>query len=408
MTGGVAHIGGVALAEQVNDVEVIDVAGERSNKGGGHDEEHIRQCDVGKLLRCVCAVNARRLILLGGNVLQNTGDTHHGIGDADPDIDNDNRHSRPQGICPEGQILVGTDEAQGAHQLLGSTVVLEHGGNNHQGHELGHGDGNGKDGAPQCFAAGGGALDNHGHDGAQEEVQEGGKECPGDCPAQHTPELAANDAGAVEQVAEVFQPNPVKQNQVTVGLRVVGECHQHHVNQRGNGEGHQQDKGRGHQELVDVQVEQAFHILGKGIDVRTPRLLAGGQEPTADGCPPDGNEQHGNHQRGNRVQQNLLGVIALNILVNKQVVIPDFLGLPPAQAGEHGQPVSAAHGNGHEHDVSDFHCQENQALDQLTGSQIAKPHHQEGQLDPHIPVLKGTLQCSAVLLIGSSDFFKLV
>ena len=195
---------------------------------------------------------------------------------------------------------------------------------------------------------------------------------------------------------------------MTVSLRVVGEGHQHHVNQRSDGEGHQQDKGRGHQELVDVQVEQALHILGKGIDVRALCLLAGGQETTADGCPPDGNEQHRNHQCGNRVQQNLLGVITLNILVNKQIVIPDFLGLPPAQAGEHGQPVSTAHGSSHEHDVPGFHCQENQALDQLTGGQIAKTHHQEGQLDPHIPVLKGTLQCSAVLLIGRSDFFKLV
>src|SRR5699024_7398325 len=91
----------VAARKQVDDVEVVDVAGEGGDQVGGGHIQHIGQRDAEEGLESVCAVNLGGFIQLGRDVLQNAGQLQKGVGHADPDVDDDDGHPRPGRVGKE-------------------------------------------------------------------------------------------------------------------------------------------------------------------------------------------------------------------------------------------------------------------------------------------------------------------
>ena len=65
-----------------------------------------------------------------------------------------------------------------------------------------------------------------------------------------------------------------------------------------------------------------------------------------------------------------MGLVAVGVLKDLQLFVPDLLALDGAQAGQHGQVVEAD--GDHEHDVGHFGRQEQQALGHLLVGHIAQ------------------------------------
>ena len=187
-------------------------------------------------------------------------------------------------------------------------------------------------------------------------------------------------------------------------LGVVGKGHQHHINEGRDGEHQQHGKGRGHEQLVDVFIQQRLQIIHKAGDLFAGGLALLGLVAAADGCPPDDDEQGDDHQGRHGVQQNLLRAVAGEILIEAFLFIENFNPLHLAQAGEHFQPVGTAHGERHVDDEANLDGQENQALDYLPGSDVAQTHYQEGGQDDGVAACQGGSQgIRRFFLLGSGD-----
>ena len=313
-------------------------------------------------------------------------------------VDDDDGDSCPGCVRKERQS--GVDPAQVQQQLVDSTFLLEHGTDDQQGNELGHGDGQGQDRTPHTLQAGGGAVDDHGHDGAGEEVQEGCEEGPDQGPTQNREELSAQRRGLIKQGNEVFQTNPVEQGQVVTNTGVVGECHQHHVHQGNHGEDHEHGEGEEHQQLVNVLIEQSLDVVGEGLDTLASLLGGIADVGAADGCTPDNEEYAHSNQGCHSIKQDLLGVVALDVLIDALSLVPNFLGDAVAQAGHQTEPVeTAAVGKDHIADESNFNQQEDQALDVLAHCEVASAHDQAGQPDHSIAVFQRVDQTVGIQLL---------
>ena len=359
-----------------------------------------------ELLHHIGAVDPGSLILLSGNILQNTGNLHHGIGNTDPQVNDDDHGSCPGNIGKEGQILCLCQEAPLPQQVVHRTVIFEHGADNQQGDKLGNRNGQTQDRPPQALEAGGGTVDDHCHNGAGKEVQEGCEEGPDQRPAQNRHELLTDGGFCVKQRREVLQAHPIKEDQMLIHLGVVGEGHQDHIEQRNDREDDQNNKRRCHQQLVDVAIQQCFAVILKR------RLLElQGCVAAADRCPPDHDACHQDSQGRHSVEQDLLRVIALGVDVNTLVGIPYLTGLQLAQTGQHTQPVEATLGKYHIYDDCCLDQQEQQALDQLACHDIAKTHDQAGKPDHRSAVFqcarqRGRIGFSLTGCCGFCQFFR--
>ena len=112
-TGGGGQVGdGPAFGQQVDHVEVVHIACEGGDKIRGGDVEHIGQCDFEELLHLVGSVDVRRLVEIGGDVLEHAGELEQGVGYANPDVDDDHRDPGPGGVGKEGQAGIRCNEPQ--------------------------------------------------------------------------------------------------------------------------------------------------------------------------------------------------------------------------------------------------------------------------------------------------------
>src|SRR5699024_3988302 len=153
--GGGGQVGdGVAARQQVDDVEVVDVAGEGGDQVRGGDVEHIGQGDAEEGLHRIGAVHGGGLVQIGGDVLQHAGQLQQGVGHAHPDVDQDDGDPGPGRVGEEGQALAGGDEAHLAQQHVDGALRLQHGAHDQQGDEHGHGAGQHEAETPEAFGLG--------------------------------------------------------------------------------------------------------------------------------------------------------------------------------------------------------------------------------------------------------------
>ena len=402
-------IGGATAGQKVDNVKVVDIAGELGNDVGCHYEDHVGKGNVGELLHHVGTVDTGSFILFGRDILQNAGDLHNGIGNTDPQVNNNDGHSCPGGIGEEGQVLLGGDKAQVLQKCVDTSVVLEHAADDHQRYELGNRDGEGQDGAPQTLAAGSGAVDDHCHDGTGKKVQEGCKEGPDQCPAQNRHKMLADLGIAIKEVDKVIQTHPVKEHQMVINTGVVGESHQDHIDQRDNCKNQKADEGGRHQQFVDVFVQQGLQIILKSRNRLSLMLEVHCHIAAADTGTPDHDKRNGQGDGDNAVQQNELRVIALGININTLVGIPNFTGRGIAQTGQHQQAMNAA--ESHISDICNFNDQKDQTLNSLTGHKVTETHDQTGQPGHFASVFQCAAQRGRIgLLLASScglcQFFR--
>ena len=235
-----------AARQQVDDVEVVHVAGKAGQQVGTRDEQHVGQRDLGELLPAAGAVDLGGFIQVRRDVHQDTGGDQHEVRDADPDVDDDDHDPGQGGRTPEVYGRVYDPEIH--QEAVEQAVQGEHLAHVQQGDELGDGDGHDEHGPPQLLETDALLVDDHGHGDAQEVVGEGGEEGPDQRPEQDLTEGGGViDAAHVpgEQGLEVLEPDPVEQARLAavVGGAVVGEGHQDHEHQGQHRE--QQDAGQG-------------------------------------------------------------------------------------------------------------------------------------------------------------------
>ena len=170
-------------------------------------------------------------------------------------------------------------------------------------------------------------------------------------------------------------------------LAVAGEGHADHEDQRQDGQDGDEEHRRGHQEAVEVGVEQLLDVLAQGVDVAAGGLVQLGGIAALEGAAPDPEHDAGQKDGGQAVEQNQDGTVALGVLKDLQLLVPVFLLFDAAQAGQHGQVVEAV--GDHEHDVGHLGRQEQQALGHLLVGHIAQAHDDAGQLDHGVAVFQG-------------------
>lgn len=93
------------LREQVDDVEVVDVAHKIRNQCRALHTEQVGQLDVDKALQRRCTVDGGGLQHIGGNIHQHTGGNEHLVGHAHPDVDEDDHELSPMLIGQEGNVV---------------------------------------------------------------------------------------------------------------------------------------------------------------------------------------------------------------------------------------------------------------------------------------------------------------
>ena len=174
---------------------------------------------------------------------------------------------------------------------------------------------------------------------------------------------------------------------MVVDLAVVGEGHADHEDQRQDGQRRDEEHRRGHQQAVEVGVEQLLDVLGQGVDVAAGGLVQLGGIAALEGAAQDPEHDAGQDNGSQAVQKQQDGLVAVGVLKDLQLFVPDLLALDGAQAGQHGQVVEAD--GDHEHDVGHFGRQEQQALGHLLVGHIAQAHDDAGQLDHGVAVFQG-------------------
>ena len=162
---------------------------------------------------------------------------------------------------------------------------------------------------------------------------------------------------------------------------------------------------------MDVLIEQALNVVHEGRNLLAGLLDAQALKARADRRTPDNDKHDDRNQSRDCVQQDLLRVIALNVLVNTEVVIPDLFGDPIAQAGEQAKPVKAAAFDNHEADKCDFDCKENKTLNKLANCEMGQTHNQAGQPNDRAAVFQRIDQTSGIQLLltcrcGFCQFFR--
>ena len=83
----------IASREQIDHIEVVDIASESCDQVRGGNVEHIRQSDVNESFYRAGTVYGSSLINIGGDVFEDTGELQQSVGDTYPDIDNDNSYT---------------------------------------------------------------------------------------------------------------------------------------------------------------------------------------------------------------------------------------------------------------------------------------------------------------------------
>ena len=161
---------------------------------------------------------------------------------------------------------------------------------------------------------------------------------------------------------------------MVVDLRIVGEGHADHEDQRQDGQRADKDHRRGHQQAVEVVVQQALQVFSQGVQVFAGLVQAFGLVGAFQGAAPDPEHHAGQDDGGQAVQQQQDRLVALGVGEHLQLLVPDFLALHRAQAAQHGQVVEAV--QDHKGDVGDFRRQEQQPLGHLFVHHIAKTHHE--------------------------------
>ena len=399
----------VAAGQQVDHVKVIQVAHKAGQQGRTGDEQHVRQGDADVLLPRRCAVHTGRLIQVSRNIHQNTGSLQHHIGNADPNVDDDDHGSGHSGGIPNGGIVVLQQPLRNIgdldQQLADNTGGVEQLGHIQQGNELGNGDGHDQGGSPEFLELDALLVDHHRHEHTQEIVGEGGKEGPHQRPAE---DLAKGQAKAarteVQQFVKVGHADPAEEVGITVvGGIVAGEGHQHHVDDGQHGEHQNTDQGERQQGLVELFVHQCPQIV-----LGMAQTAAGGLDLHVDAAlldlhSPGGHKGHDEHNGQQTIQHDLDRVIAgdPNIGVVNLVIDEAALDRTNGRAGLEPvallQPVDAAAGNDHVADEYNFKQQKQQTAGDLAVENIAEAKNQEGQL-----------HCPIALREGRADVHQLV
>ena len=160
LAGRIADHRRLAAGQQVDDVEVVHVAGERRDQVRGQHEDDVRHRDLREDLPPVRTVDLGGLVLVGRNVLQNAGHLHDRVRNADPQVDHDDGHTGPGRVGEERHRIA--DPAPVHEDAVDGALGLEHLVHDEQRHELRNGDRHREDGTPEALALRGLAVDDHG------------------------------------------------------------------------------------------------------------------------------------------------------------------------------------------------------------------------------------------------------
>ena len=179
-------------------------------------------------------------------------------------------------------------------------------------------------------------------------------------------------------------------------LGVVGERHAHHVEQGQNGEDGKARGGQEHQQLVHILVKEGLDGVHKGGNMLARLLHGQGLVAAADGGAPHHYEQRDDAQAGNAVQKDQLGLIAGNILIDKGFLVENLLLLPPAQAGEHGNPIESSVGDHQEGNHANLNGQKQQSHNELPRRDIGKAHDEAGCPHQGAAVFQGSSQAVGI------------
>ncbi len=386
-------------AEQPDDVEVIDVCHQRVDQRRPCDEENVRHGDGLERLPRVRAVNLRRLNQLRRDVHQDAGRNQHLIGDADPDVDEDNHRARPRGVGKERDEVRRRNRADGV-EPVGQTDVLADGvddaevreevANQQQRHELRHRHRDHEAGAPELLALCVAVVDEHGHQDAADIAGDGGQHRPHKRPCQHAHESVAERAvcGQGGELAEVLQPDPCEQLcRGQVVAVIIREADENHDNQRDDGEQHHAQHRQRQQRAVELLVQRVAQVVAEAVDM----LAALGSDFHFPRIAQIAHPQHNSRNQQNYAQdtekQDKKGVVIVVELVLHRFRVEDTLLLHCAQRGQLAH-VGEEEG-GEDDDDGGFQQAEEEALQVLLARKAACTAEKRRQLDENVALDKG-------------------
>ena len=282
-------------------------------------------------------------------------------------------------------------DADLGHHRIEDAVVTEEVAHQQQRDELGHRDGDNEQGAPQFGELGLFVVDEHGQEHAAEEVGEGGEERPHQRPDQDLAECIAEGQGqglpAAEQRKEVGQAHPGEQG---VGrhmlLIVVGEGYRNEDEKRYDGEDHHAQHRQSQKGNVKLFVQIDPHILCKAVGLAAGladhlQVIVGGYHSHRR-C----QHRHDDHHGDDAQKQDGERVIVVVDLVLEGDRVEHHLHLDCAQRTKFHQVGDASHPQIIQSQT--LHQCDQDRLDQLAVTDVAKAPDQEGQFGENVAVDK--------------------
>ena len=386
-------------AEQPDDVEVVDVCHQRVDQRRPCNEENVRHGDGLERLPRVRAVNLRRLNQLRRNVHQDAGRNQHLVGDADPDVDEDNHRARPRGVGKERDEVRCWNRADGV-EPVGQTDVLADGvddakvseevANQQQGNKLRNSHRDHEAGTPELLALRVAVVDEHRHQDAADIAGERRQHCPDERPHQYASERIAERAvrGQGGESGEVIQTNPGEQlRRGQVVAVIIREADENHDNQRDDGEQNHAQHRQRQQRAVELPVQRVVQVVAEGVDV----LAALGGEfhlvCVAQVAHPQDDRRNQQHNTQNAEEQDEEGVIVVVELVLHRLRIENALLLYRAQGGQLAH-VGEEEGRENKHDGC-LNQADEEALQVLLARKAACTAQKRRQLDENIALDKG-------------------
>lgn len=195
-----------AARQQIDDVEVVDVAYEGRNRSRGGHEDHIGQRDAGEAAEGSSAVQLRALVEVGGNVHQHAAEGQHCVGNADPHIDD--HHADPrQGLVRQKRER-GGDEPQLHQRNVDRAHRFQRAGDQQQTYKLRDSDGDDEECPPHLFHPYQLMIDEDRQQHSEDIVGKGRQDRPDDRPAKDAEESVGLRLVTKENVCHVGKPSP--------------------------------------------------------------------------------------------------------------------------------------------------------------------------------------------------------
>ena len=397
-----SRVGRSTTGEEVNNIKVIKVSDEACQKVRSCYKEHVRKCDLCKLLNTCRTVNTAGLVEILRNVHKNTGRHKHYVGNTNPDVDDDEQDLGCHGVTPQrpyicagkslGQEVVGNQQVADKAALVKEVLYVK------KRYELGNSNGHNENGTPELLQHDSLLINKHSNHHTEEVVGEGCEECPGNCPDENITECLTKIGASVKEASEVLKAHPLEETGHTVVkhvliVTVVGEGDKNHVDNGKNGKERNTYNGESKKSLVELVVKERLEIL-----LTASELLAAGGDVNAKTAllhlkSPCVNESNDENNREKTVEENSYRVVT----GNGNGLLEDLahvLNLLKALGGSYGtygfagleelallNPIeSAALGQKHINDENNLEQKEQKATHYLTVENVTKSEDEEGKL----------------------------